>query len=51
MVLWLVYSLICHWFQQWEGSGITAWYKRVAGVAFVMGLDMGHGRGCRVQQV
>ncbi len=31
------------------GSGFAASYTTVAGSAFVMGLDVGHGRGCRAQ--
>jgi hypothetical protein len=50
MVLWLVYNPVCHQGQQWEGSVFAAWYKTVAGVDFVMRLDIGHGWGCRVQQ-
>ncbi len=48
MVLWLVYHPICQ-VQQREGSGFAAWYTTVDGLAFVMGLDVGHGLGCRVQ--
>jgi hypothetical protein len=51
MVLSLVYYPIWHQVQQQEGSGFDAWYTAVAGLTFVMGLDVGHGRGCRVQQV
>jgi hypothetical protein len=49
MVLWLVYYPVCHQVQQREGSGFAAWYTPVAGLAFVMGLDVAHGLGCRVQ--
>ncbi len=42
MVLWLVYYAVHHQVQQWEGSGFAAWYKTVAGAAFMMGLDVGH---------
>jgi hypothetical protein len=49
MVLWLVYCPVRHQVQQWEGSGFAAWCKTVAGMAFLMGLDVGHRRGCRVQ--
>ncbi len=49
MVLWLVYYPICHQVQQREGGGFAASYITVAGLAFVMGLDVGHGQGCRVQ--
>jgi hypothetical protein len=50
MVLWLVYYPDHHQVQQQAGSGFAAWYRTVAGLAFVMGLDVGHGWGCRVQR-
>ncbi len=49
MVLWLVHYPIPHQVQQQEGSGFAAWYMPVAGLAFVMGLGLGHGLGFRVQ--
>ncbi len=49
MVLWLVYYPDHHQVQQWEGSGFAVCYTTVAGLAFVMGLDVGHGQCCRVQ--
>jgi hypothetical protein len=49
MVLQLVYYPIHHQVQQREGSKFAAWYTTVAGLAFVMELDVGHGRGSRVQ--
>jgi hypothetical protein len=51
MVLWLVYYPVRHQVHQWEGTGFAAWCKTVAGMAFVMGLDVDHGWGCRVQRV
>ncbi len=51
MVLWLVYYPVHHQVHQREGSGFAAWCMTVAGLAVVMGLDIGHGQGCRVQQL
>jgi hypothetical protein len=49
MVLWLVYYPVRHQVLQWEGNGFAAWYMPVDGLAFVMGLDLLQGLGCRVQ--
>ncbi len=49
MVLWMVYHPVLHQVQQREGSGFDAWYMTLDVLAFGMGLDVGHGPGCRVQ--
>jgi hypothetical protein len=48
-MVWLVYHPVHHQVQQREGSKFAAWYTTVDGLASGMGLDIGHGLGCRVQ--
>jgi hypothetical protein len=44
-----VYHPVRHQVQQWEGIKFAAWYTTVDGLAFGMGLAVGHELGCRVQ--